>query len=108
MAITPVQSTVTVTTAGTRVRPNSDTSILPTTIYFEALGTNTGNIYIGLSNVSSTSYIARLSAGQAVCFSSDHTGSSAVTKDSVCYQLSNFYVDSSVSGEAVQVTYSRG
>lgn len=105
MSITPVNSSLTVTTAGTRVQVTTDITIKPSTIYFEALGTNTGFIYIGGSSVSSTNYIARLSAGQAVAFSSDHIGSSAIPKSSIDYQLSGFYIDCSVSGEKVQATY---
>jgi hypothetical protein len=107
MPISPVQLTVTVTTAGTRVRPYSDTTVLPQSVYFEADGANTGYVYIGVSTVSSTAYIARLSAGQAISFSSDNTGTSGVTKDAVAYQLSDFYIDASANGQKVQVTYGK-
>lgn len=104
MAVTPVNASKTVTTAGTRVQIETDTDIRPSSIYFEALGTNTGYIYIGLSTVSSTVYIARLAAGASYVISSDgilaggHLGASGL-------QLSAFYADSSVNGEKVLVTY---
>lgn len=103
MAVTPVNSTLTVTTAGTRVQCTLDTSIKPTSIYFEALGTNTGYIYVGLVTVSSTVYIARLSAGAGFPLKSDSSGNARI--GGVDIQLSNLYVDSSVNGEKVQMTY---
>ena len=104
MAIIPKLLTKTVATAGTRVEVTTSTTILPTSIYFEALATNTGYIYIGDSTVSSTVYFARLSPGQGFTFSSDGVGGSGRV-GSIGFQLSAFYVDSSVSGEKVQVTY---
>lgn len=108
MAVTPVNATVTVTTAGTRVQVNSSTAIKPASIYFEALGSNTGYIYIGLSDVSSTKYIAKLgvtsSVGQG--FSLTAAGAGGLYKGGgQGIQLSDLYVDSSVNGEKVQVTY---
>jgi hypothetical protein len=99
MAITPVNASLTVTTAGTRVAVTATTTILPSSVYFEALGSNTGFIYIGLVTVSSTVYISRLAAGQGIEISLDG--------DNVRQglQLSNLYADSSVNGEKVLVTY---
>ena len=99
-AVTPVNAVKTVTTAGTRIQATATTSIHPSSVYFEALGTNTGFIYIGLSNVSATVYIARLSPGQGISMGADTIGS-----DLTLLQLSNFYIDSSVNGEKVQMTY---
>lgn len=104
MAITPKLLTKAVTTAGTRVQTTATTTILPTSIYFEALGTNTGYIYIGNSAVSSTVYFARLSPGQGFTLSSDGVGGSGRV-GSIGLQLSNIYIDSSVNGESVQITY---
>jgi hypothetical protein len=103
MAITPVNSTLTVTTAGTEVQCTATTSIKPTSVYFEALGTNTGYIYIGLSTVSSTVYMARLAAGEGFSLG---TGAGANFRSGgQGIQLSALYVDSSVNGEKVQMTY---
>lgn len=107
MAVTPVLITKTVTTAGTAVQVTTDTGIKPSAVYFEALATNTGQIYIGPSTVSSTSYFARLpipsttSAPSWSIGSVDGGGRASGTE----IQLSNFYIDSSVSGEKVQITY---
>jgi len=102
MSITPVNASVTVTTAGTRVQVSATTSLKPTSIYFEALGTNTGCIYVGLVSVTSTLYIARLSPGQGYTVTVDSTGAARIGND---LQLSAFYLDSSVSGEKCLVTY---
>lgn len=106
MAVTPVLITVTVTTAGTQVQVTTDTDIKPIAVYFEALSSNTGQIYIGDSNVSSTAYFARLpipSTSSAPSWSL--TGASGGRAGSTGIQLSNIWVDSSVNGEKVQVTY---
>jgi hypothetical protein len=104
MAITPVHSTLTVTTAGTEVQVTTDTDIRPTSVYFEALGSNTGYIYVGLSTVSSTVYIARLSAGEGFTLQSDGAGGN-FRAGGQGLQLSSLWVDSSVNGEKVQMTY---
>lgn len=107
MAVTPVLITKTVTAAGTRVQVTTDTSIKPSAVYFEALATNTGQIYIGDSSVSSTVYFARLpipsttSAPSWSISTVDGGGRASGTE----LQLSNFWLDASVSGEKVQITY---
>lgn len=103
MSITPVHSTLTVTTAATRVQCTADTDIKPASIYFEALGTNTGYIYIGLVTVTSAIYITRLAPGASFTLASDSVG--AVRQGGSDIQLSSIYIDSSVSGEKVQMTH---
>jgi hypothetical protein len=98
MAITPVNIGVTVTTAGTRVQVSTNTHLRPSAIYFEALATNTGYIYIGAVDVTSVIYMTRLAIGTG-------TWSIATGAPGVGIQLSSFYVDSSVSGEKVRITY---
>lgn len=107
MAITPVLVTKTVTTAGTRVQVTADTDIKPVAVYFEALASNTGQIYIGGSNVSSSVYMARLTipsttSAPSWTLSSPNPGGRI---GSTGIQLSDLYVDSSVNGDKVQVTY---
>lgn len=107
MAITPTLITVTVTTAGTATQVTADTDIKPSSVYFEALGTNTGVIYIGNSSVSSTSHFARLtipstSSAPAWSISAAQNGGRI---GATGIQLSDFWIDSSVSGEKVLVTY---
>jgi hypothetical protein len=104
VAVTPINVTQTVASAATRVQVTSDTDPKPSSIYFEALGTNGGYIYIGLSNVSSTVYIARLAAGVGFAISADGMGG-AGRIGGVGLQLSDFWVDTSNSGDKVQVTY---
>ncbi len=104
MGITPINASVTVTTAGTRVQVNSATNILPTSIYFEANKANSGNIYIGLSDVASTKYIACLTAGSGFCITSDGIGGTG-RLSGVGLKLNLFYADTSNSGDKVLVTY---
>lgn len=101
MAVTPVHATKTVTTAGTRVQVNADATILPSSIFFEATGTNTGYIYLGLVTVSSTVYITRMPANGSWSINAVEEGSAGSTG----IQLSAFWIDSSVNGETCQVTY---
>lgn len=102
MGVKPVNETKTVTTAGTRVQVTTNESTLASSIYFEALKTNSGNIYVGISDVSSTKYIACLAAGEGINISTDtHGGRSG----GVDLALDSFYVDSSVNGEKCQVSY---
>lgn len=105
MAVTPVHATKTVTTAGTRVQATTDTAIKPSSVYFEALGTNSGFIYVGLVTVTSAIYITRLSAGQGFSLDADGAGGLNYRTGGQGLQLSALYFDSSVSGEKVQMTY---
>lgn len=75
----------TVTTAGTRVQLASNA--LTVGVILEAPSTNTGKIYIGGSNVSSSVFGAELQAGQSV--------SMAVSNTNL------IYADASVSGDKV-------
>lgn len=99
MAVSPTNETKTVTTAGTRVRMTT-TSTYVISVYIEALKTNTGVIYVGGSDVSSTKYIAALSAGVGFGISTDARGRLGGE-----FELSSLWFDSSVSAEKVQVTY---
>jgi len=94
-------ASLTNTTAGTRTQCTATTTIRPSSVYFEALGTNTGYIYIGTVTVTSTLYIPRLSAGQGFSLGIEPGGGLGSTG----LQLSNLYVDSSVNGEKVLMTY---
>ncbi len=99
MAIKPIVSTLTVTTAGTRVQATA-ASTTAISVYFEALKTNSGIIYVGDSTVSATKYIAALTAGSGFGISTDaqgHVGGEI--------QLTTLYADTSSSGDKVQMTY---
>ena len=102
MAVKPVQVTKTVTTAGTQIQVTTS-QIYASSIYFEALGSNTGYIYVGGSDVSSTAYITRLSAGQGFAIAADSSGNARL--GGVDIALSELWVDSSVNGEKCQVSY---
>lgn len=75
-----------VTTAGTRVQLGSNAV---SGAILQAPSTNTGIMYIGGSNVSSTVYGAELQPGQATSIAIDNTN--------------KIYIDSSVNGEKVAV-----
>ncbi len=75
----------TVTTAGTRVQLTSNA--LTVGVILEAPSTNTGLIYIGGSNVSSSVFGAELQAGQSVSMAVNNTNL--------------IYADASVSGDKV-------
>ncbi len=105
MGIKPVRATITNTTAGTRTQCTS-ASNYATSIYFEAAKANTGNIYLGLSDVSSTVYISCLAAGEGFAVNIDGSvirAGSATGGNEI--QLTSFWIDSSVSGEKCQFTY---
>ncbi len=74
----------TVTTAGTRVQLGSN---VISGVILEAPSTNSGLIYVGGSNVSSTVFGAELQPGQSTSIAIDNTN--------------KIYVDSSVNGDKV-------
>lgn len=108
MAAKVVNSVKAVTTAGTRVQITDDNDTKCSSVYFEALGTNTGYIYVGLSDVSSTQYIAKLAVsstvGQGFALDIGSLGGQ-FRLGGQGIQLSNFWIDSSVNGESVLFTY---
>ncbi len=99
MGIAPINSTVSVATAGTRVQVSA-TSALAISVYVEALKTNAGVVYVGGSDVSATKYIAALSPGAGFGISTDARGRIGGE-----FQLSTLWVDSATSADKVQVTY---
>lgn len=104
MGLKPVILTKTVTTAGTEIAVSS-TDLYVTTVYFEALSTNTGVIFVGDLNVTSTLYMTRLAAGAGFSLSVPSPimpGSSSGGNE---LNLKHLYVDCSVNGEKVQVSY---
>ncbi len=99
MALKPNVSTLTVATAGTATVCSAASQPV-ISVYFEALGTNTGTIYIGDSTVSSTKYITALAAGAGFGISTDAKGRLGGE-----LQLSTLSANASVSGDKVQMTY---
>ena len=93
MASVPkTQAPVVVATAGSRV-PLSGTPKFARSVRVVADTTNTGNIFVGDRNVSSTQYSDKLAAGQAVDF------------DEGLFDLSRIYVDADTNGSKAQVTH---
>lgn len=102
-AILPVQVTKTVTTAGTRVQV-STTDLFVTAFYCETPRANTGYIYLGGSAVSSTVFIHEFAIGKDVfSMASPTAGLGRVPAN--CFNLKDFWIDSSVNGETVKITY---
>jgi len=104
MGVKPIVAVKTVATAGTRVQAVSG-NVYVTSCYFEALKTNTGVIYVGDSAVSSTNYIAALSAGVGFSFAADSFGRVGSANGGTELNASTLYVDAGTSGDKVAFTY---
>lgn len=89
----------TVTTAGTRERLTTSGVKTPT-LSIQALRTNTNNVYVGNSGVSSTTHFISLAAGGTVEFSADIYGQAGAHLDP-----SKIWIDVAVSGEGVMVGF---
>lgn len=100
MAIVPVQAVLTVTTAGTR-QQFTTSSIASPYIRFEALGTNTNPVFIGLSTVSATVYIARLAAGTSITLQAPTYARGLGSE----FDLTAFWADVTTNGEKISWTY---
>ena len=85
-------------TAGTRVQASA-TSTIVSSIIFQADTANTGNIFVGDVNVTSTRGYA-LTPGDSIAFSGDMAGYSGKE-----FILSDFYVDTATNGNDVWITY---
>ena len=107
MSSFPVLLKKAVTTAGTRVQLTATTTILPMSVHFEPLASNTGVIYIGDSAVSSTNYMFRLTIPTTSANSGVGISAPAGARiGGAGIQLSSFWIDSSVNGDSVLCTYS--
>jgi len=84
-----------VTATGT-AEPLTSTGVYVSSVTVKAKSANTGDIYIGGSSVDSTGF--KLGAGQAVTF-----GDQEVSGEDTIFNLENIYIDSSVSGEGVEI-----
>ncbi len=84
------QGTKVVTTAGTAV-PLSATSVGIKEIVIQALGSNSGEIYIGNSSVDSSNGVVLWARGSISLNPGD---------------LKDIYIDSSINGEGVKFLYS--
>lgn len=89
-----------VTTAGTQV-PLSSTTILARNICIQALASNTGSIYIGESDVSSSDFGVEITAGNS--FSIELPSMGEAGSDDI--DLKDIWIDAETNGEGVSVTY---
>lgn len=105
MALKPVMIEKTITTAGTRVQVSTDDTILAAAIYCETPRANTGYIYIGGSTVSSSVFFHEFAIGKDTWSMSSPTAGSGGRAAGCCFKLSDLYVDSSVNGEKIKITY---
>lgn len=102
-AIKPVMTEKTVTTAGTRVQV-STTDVFVSAIFCETPRANTGYIYIGGSTVSSTVFFHEFAIGKDTwSMTSPIAGLGRPPSNAI--NLADLYVDSSVNGEKVKITY---
>ena len=90
---------ITVAAAGTRQQVSS-TRIIASSVLIQADHDNTGKIYVGDSAVSATRTLAVLEAGESVEIDSEVFNGRGQQ-----YDLSQIYVDASVSADKVRVGY---
>lgn len=102
MGVKPANVSVTITTAGTRVQCSNSTDYA-TALYVEALKSNAGTIYVGISTVSATVYISALSPGEGLSINTDSSGVRGGTGTELPVNL--YYVDASTSGDKCQLSY---
>lgn len=91
-------SVVTVTTAGTAVQLSSEARPIPSIVIQGDL-TNTGNIHLGDSTVTSSTGLA-IGPGETVEITGSEVGSA--TAELI---LSDLYIDADVNGEGVRVAF---
>ena len=99
MKLIPKHFRKTVTIAGTRERLTASAFKTPM-VDFQAESTNTGRIYIGHNQVSSTDCMADLGAGDSLSLIASNYGDATAVWD-----LSEFWIDSSISTDGVFVGY---
>lgn len=95
--VVPGSFSRTVTTAGTRVTLASAALSVKSCVIQANVG-NTGSIYVGASDVSASN-TTYLTAGQSIAFGPYDGHEMDIG--------THFYIDSSVNGEGVKVTYAK-
>ena len=86
-----------VTTAGTRVQVNSGTSLLCYSVILTAEESNTGDMFVGSTDVSSTQNAKQLAAGESITL--------GFWSPIPQFDLSSIWLDSSVSTDGCQVHF---
>lgn len=99
MKLNPGNIRKTVATSGTRERLSA-TSILATSVIIQGLAGNTGNIYVGGSDVSSALCMVELDAGVAITLSAADLGPEAGLID-----IKDIWIDAGTSADGVNVGY---
>lgn len=94
----PVQQ-LNVPTAGTRVRANTGTERLVTTVIIQALTGNTGNVFIGDVTVASTLGLA-LAPGASITLNADQD---LENEDKTYLDLADIYVDAATNANKVNI-----
>lgn len=89
----------TVATAGTREQLTTAKRHVPS-IIFQAEVSNTGQVYIGNDQVTSTNCVVELDSGDSIELSAASFGGSQANWD-----LTDFHIDVSVNGDGVFVGY---
>lgn len=99
----PGQVNKTVSVAGTREKASAS-QLLVRSFMIQALATNTNNVYIGDSSVSSTVFGIKLAAGNAVTVEAPVMG----VGGSNDLDLSDWWLDVDTNGEGVSIIYLKG
>jgi len=97
--LAPTTTTVTVTTAGTRVQITTNTSARVQAFCLQNPSTNSGVIYYGDSSVSSTNGI-ELFPGDKEYFNCENTKFGVRV-----YRPSDIYIDTNVSGSIARIVF---
>lgn len=104
MGVAPIQINKTVALAGTRVALFSTTPTYAAAFYCEALGTNSGSIFLGNSTVSSTSYMRKMGAGSGFSMNA-HPGATEPGAGGGLLDLSQLYIDADAATQVLLVSY---
>ena len=104
MGLNPHLITTTVTTAGTAAQGTA-TPTYVVSVYVEADQSNAGNIFVGDSSVSSTTYTTMLAAKAGFGMSTDAQGKPGSSAGGGEIALHSLWFDTSHSGDKVHITY---
>lgn len=94
-----LQTTVTVTTAGTRVPLKTGNGLYTQSVEISAASTNVGDVYIGPDSVASTTALG-LSPGETTTINAPMVSGTHGDID-----LSQIYVDADNNGDKIFITY---
>lgn len=105
MGIKPVNLAVTVATAGVRVQVIGPSTYV-TSLYVEASVNNSGNLFIGVNDVSASKYVAAITQGQGFQIATDNKVSRpSDANGGPEINLNSIFVDAATSGAVAFVSY---